>query len=152
MEAIADSWFAHLDDSTERVRQASLYVYSTLVGQVPWGMGAVQRLALDAEAAEDVGHVPSLVFYGVASREAAQLRMAGVPRVAAEGLATAWRASETTASTFADIRSWVGRMTDDDWHAALPTGAPLSGAECRRLWSALMGAAESSNSGQQQHP
>ncbi len=139
VERIADQWFGHVEPAVERVRQASLYVYSKLVGQVPWGMGAVQRLALDAKATEAVGHIPSLVFYGVASREAAQLRMAGVPRVAAEGLADRWRASEVTAETFSDIRKWVGGRSEADWQAALPTGSPLSGGECRRVWTALTG-------------
>lgn len=139
VDSIADGWFAHVDDPVDRVREASLYLYSTLVGQVPWGIGAVQRLSLDEDAAADVGHVPSLIFYGVHSKEAVQLRMAGVPRVAAEGLAESWRSSGATAQTFADLREWISSRDDAAWTSALPSNSPLSGPECRQLWGALAG-------------
>jgi hypothetical protein len=45
---------------------------------------------IEEGALEQVGHIPSLIFYGVRSKEAALLRMAGVPRIAAEGLASHW--------------------------------------------------------------
>lgn len=139
VEEIASSWFQHIESPEDRVRQASLYVYSRLVGQVPWGIGAVQRLALPEDAGELVGHVPSLIFYGVRTREGAQLRMAGVPRIAAEGMADLWRSASTTAETFADVRAWVSERTTADWQAALPGGTPLTGQECRSVWETLSG-------------
>jgi hypothetical protein len=104
-------------------------------------MGAVQRLALTSEEdLQAVGHVPSLVFYGVRTREAAALRMAGVPRIAAEGLGAQWRAGEQgTAGSFEGLRSWLNERSVDQWTQALPSNSPLDGAACRRVWSVLAG-------------
>jgi hypothetical protein len=142
VDEIADRWFSSMEeDPDKRRRLASHYLYSKLIGQVPWGMGAVQRLALRAE--DDIqafGHVPSLVFYGVRTREAAALRMAGVPRIAAEGLGSQWRAEgQQPASSFDRIRSWLTRRSAQQWSDALPAESPLDGEGCRRLWSVLAG-------------
>ena len=138
---IADRWFADLDLSEDaRRRLASHYLHSSLIGQVPWGVGAVQRLAVgDTQALADIGHVPSLVFYGVRTKEAATLRMAGVPRVAAEGLAEDWRDQEPSADSFEDVRNWVRDLGEPAWRGALPEGSPLTGAECRDVWRVLAG-------------
>ena len=139
---IADSWFKSAEsDPDKRKRLAGHYLYGQLVGQVPWGMGAVQRLALTAEEdLENVGFVPSLVFYGVRTREAAALRMAGVPRIAAEGLGGHWRASEgEITGSFERLRTWLNNTSLDQWTDSLPKGSPLDGASCRRIWSVLAG-------------
>lgn len=145
VDAIADKWFAAAEtDPDKRRRLAGHYLYSKLVGQVPWGMGAVQRLALtDATDIQSVGHVPSLVFYGVRTKEAAALRMAGVPRIAAEGLGHQWTAEgHTSATSFTDVRAWLGDRTADQWAEALPQGSPLDGRSCRQVWSVLAGVAD----------
>jgi hypothetical protein len=138
---IADRWFADLDVSEDKRRRlASHYLHGSLVGQVPWGMGAVQRLALgEAEGLAEVAHVPSLVFYGVQTKEAATLRMAGVPRIAAEGLARAWRDQDRAAESFDDVRGWLHRLGDGDWGDALDAESPLTGPECKRVWRVLAG-------------
>jgi helicase len=138
---IADKWFADLDISEDKRRRlASHYLHSSLIGQVPWGMGAVQRLALGTEEElAEVAHVPSLVFYGVRSKEAATLRMAGVPRVAAEGLANNWRRDDQTADSFEDVREWLRRLTQPEWAGALPENSPLTGSECQAVWEVLAG-------------
>jgi helicase len=142
VDQIADRWFASAQpDSDERRRLAGHYLYSQLVGQVPWGMGAIRRLALRSEEdLRSVGHVPSLVFYGVRTREAAALRMAGVPRIAAEGLGAQWREGEHGAPrSFDGLRSWLKDLSIDQWKDALPADSPLDGAACRRVWSVLAG-------------
>jgi helicase len=142
VDDIADRWFAAAQpDPDKRRRLAGHYLYSQLVGQVPWGMGAVQRLALTAEEdLQAVGHVPSLVFYGVRTREAAALRMAGVPRIAAEGLGAQWRAAEEgTVGSFEGLRGWLNDRSTAQWTDSLPPDSPLDGAACRRVWSVLAG-------------
>lgn len=142
VDAIADRWFASAEpDVDKRRRLASHYLYSRLVGQVPWGMGAVQRLALrdDGDIAA-VGHVPSLVFYGVRTKEAAALRMAGVPRIAAEGLGQQWVSEgNASAATFGDVRVWLTTRSEVQWSQALPIRSPLSGSSCKQIWSVLAG-------------
>lgn len=142
VDYIADRWLASAEaDPDKRRRLASHYLYSKLVGQIPWGMGAVQRLALAAEDdIEAVGHVPSLVFYGVSTKSAAALRMAGVPRVAAEGMGVQWRDAEVSVDRgFAGLRNWLSQRPSEDWGRSLPADSPLDGQACRRVWSELAG-------------
>jgi helicase len=138
---IAARRFSHLDmDNDDRLRLTSHYLHSKLVGQVPWGMGALQRVTLREEGAlEEVGHIPSLVFYGVRSREAALLRMAGVPRIAAEGLADRWRQLEPDASTFPAVRKWVDDLPVEAWDHAVAGRDAVSGDDARIVWTALAG-------------
>jgi helicase len=145
VDQIADHWFTSTEPDPDKRRQlAGHYLYSKLVGQVPWGMGAVQRLALsDDEDLDAVGHIPSLVFYGVRTREAAALRMAGVPRIAAEGLGRQWSAEgRADASSFIGMREWLAQRSSAEWGQALPSGSPLDGEGCRRVWSVLAGVRE----------
>lgn len=141
VDHIADRWFANAEaDPDKRRRLAGHYLYSRLVGQVPWGMGAVQRMALQDADMQVVGHVPSLVFYGVRTKEAAALRMAGVPRIAAEGLGQQWVIDgHTEASSFKDMRNWLVNRSSQQWEQALPAGSPLDGPACRQVWSVLAG-------------
>lgn len=143
VDEIADRWFRSVEsDPDNRRRRAGHYLYSRLVGQVPWGTGAIQRLALSSEVdLQRVGHVPSLMFYGVRTREAAALRMAGVPRIAAEGLASLLRSSGGALASggFEGVRSWLSARGSEEWERALPAGSPLRGEDCRRVWRVLAG-------------
>jgi hypothetical protein len=127
VDEIADRWFSSAEeDLDKRRRLAGHYLYSKLIGQVPWGMGAVQRLALRSdEDIQAVGHVPSLVFYGVRTREAAALHMAGVPRIAAEGLGQQWSdEGRAAASSFDGLRAWLAERSPQQWSDALPPQSP----------------------------
>lgn len=143
---IANRRFGHLDlDDDDRLRMTSHYLHSKLVGQVPWGVGALQRVTLrEEEALERVGHIPSLIFYGVRSQEAALLRMAGVPRIAAEGLAGRWRALEPDAASFPDLRHWVDELPLEAWDEAVADREVVSGSDARAVWAALAGVGEGS--------
>jgi hypothetical protein len=139
---IAERWFSTAEtDPEKRRRLAARYLYTTLIGQVPWGIGAVQRLALsDDEDLRAVGHVPSLIFYGVRSREAAALRMAGVPRLAAEGMGVQLAELATQQGEgFHGLRTWLEQRSDGDWQQALPRNSPIDGPGARRVWRTLAG-------------
>ena len=138
---IANRRFAHLDlTNDDRLRMTSHYLHSKLVGQVPWGMGALQRVTLrDEDALAQVGHIPSLIFYGVRSREAALLRMAGVPRIAAEGLANRWRAEGEQPTSFPNLRRWVDDLPQQAWDDSVADREAISGSDARAVWSALAG-------------
>ena len=143
---IADDWFASdEEDEDKRRRAASHYLYSKLIGQIPWGMGALLKLTISGEEERaGVGHVPSSVFYGVRSKEAVALRMAGVPRVAAEGLAKRWSGLSDEARSFEGVRGWLGGLPVKEWDLALPADGALSGRQCRTVWAALAGTGGSS--------
>jgi hypothetical protein len=138
---IAERRFGHLDlTDDDRLRMTSHYLHSKLVGQVPWGMGALQRVTLrEEDALMQVGHIPSLIFYGVPSREAALLRMAGVPRIAAEGLADRWRDGAQVTTSFPDLRRWVDGLPLDAWEEAVAEREAVSGSDARTVWTALAG-------------
>ena len=136
---IADRWFQHESDSKARVRKASHYLHSKLVGQIPWGIGAMQRLAGIEHDQGDAASVPSFVFFGVSSREAAQLRMVGVPRIAADGLASLQRDEHRTFSNFEEMRRWIGSIPAGEWQRHLRDASVLTGADCQQSWEVLAG-------------
>lgn len=86
-----------------------------------------------------MGHIPSLIFYGVRSKEAALLRMAGVPRIAAEGLAGRWRELQPDASSFPAVRQWVDQLPVEAWDQAVAERDMVSGSDARAVWTALAG-------------
>jgi hypothetical protein len=138
---IADTWFTHVSDATKRRREAGHYLYSRLISQIPWGLGALQKLSLGgASDISDVAHIPSLIFYGVPTREAATLRMVGVPRAAAQGLTEELR-DIPASGTFSQLRSWVAQRDASDWDAALGSDSVVTGADCKAIWSKLSGVA-----------
>ena len=136
---IADRWFQHEPNPERRVRLASHYLHSKLVGQIPWGIGAIQRLAGIQDEHGDAGNVPSFVFFGVSSREAAQLRMVGVPRVAADSLAAHQRDEQRVFTTFEELRRWVASISASEWQQHLDGASVLTGADCQRSWEVLSG-------------
>ena len=136
---IGERWFQDQLDTQSRVRVASHYLHSTLVGQLPWGIGVMQRLARIDQEQEDAANVPSLVFFGVSSREAAQLRMVGVPRIVANSLAGLQRAERRHFTNFGDLRQWVASIPAGDWQRHLSDASTLTGTECQRTWEVLAG-------------
>lgn len=114
-----------------------------LIGIASWGVGALEGLCLhDVSDTEwqEVGHVPSMVFYGVKRKEAIWLRMVGVPRMLADGLARMWKEADTALpSSYDAIRTWVDGLSDSDWATAIPSGIDLTPEQCRHLWQTLRG-------------
>lgn len=150
LREIADRWFRHEATPLKRLQAASRYVHGKLVGQVPWGIGALQRLSTagrSESAVSDDAYAAAMVFYGVPTPSAVTMRMGGVPRAAAQTLGSQWEHSSPSGQTFHALREWIARRTDEDWSAALPSSAPLSGRECRVLWQELTGFKDSDLAG-----
>ena len=57
--------------------------------------------------------------------------MAGVPRVAAEGLAHRWRNAQQITTTFPNLRRWVENLPLDAWDEAVTDRDALSGSDAR---------------------
>ncbi len=136
---IADRWFANEPDPVERRRDAATYVFSSLVGQIPWGLGALQHVTLGDRTPTPSSHVPFMVFYGVDSEDAARLRMAGVPRALAPGLVQAWRAQRPDATTFSAIRGWLDQVPDAVWAQGIGPNRLLTPRQSRMVWKELAG-------------
>ncbi len=118
------------------------YLYSTLLGKASWGLGALEGLylsGLEEENWNEVGYVPSMIFFGVSKKESVWFRMVGAPRFIANGLADLWvRAGRGEPSSHEQLRNWIGSLSDEQWRSALPQQANISSAEIKMLWNELM--------------
>ncbi len=139
VSSIADTWFAYERDPVKRRRNAATYLFSTLLGQIPWGMGALQQLTAGDAAPDEAKHVPFMVFYGVDTEDATQLRMAGVPRSLAPGLVPRWRRNGPEGDTFGAVRTWLDELPTNEWGVGLADGASLTPDQGKLLWRELAG-------------
>lgn len=139
MREIADRWFASPNlNSGARLREASSYIHGKLIGQLPWGIGAMQKILLSDDPSE-AGHVPSFVFYGVSSWEAVLMRMGGVPRSLAQRLGSIWGGQSDTPSSFQELRNWISRLPVEHWNSSTHDDARLTGEEAALVWTTLAG-------------
>jgi replicative superfamily II helicase len=136
------------DTATDkRIAHFTRYLFSTLLGQASWGLGALETVYLgdtrDAatSSANEEGYVPSMVFFGVHQPEAVWMRMVGVPRVVANGVAALWRQSQPSEpESFQELRGWVDQLTDAAWTQAIPTDSQLTASDMKLLWHDFVGA------------
>lgn len=107
VEAITQKYSGEGDDPT----RISRYVFSTLSSQLSWGLAAFESVCFagaDEWQNTEIPYIPSFVYYGVRSKEAVWMRMAGVPRTLAERFGNSWRDGATEApASFTELRSWV---------------------------------------------
>jgi hypothetical protein len=117
----------------------SRYLFGQLLHRASWGIGALETISLSGQGDanwEEIGYVPSMIFFGVRQKEAIWLRMVGVPRVMANSLAPQWqrqRAGEP--KDFGDIRRWVTNLSDRDWHVVGERDGSLTADDMKWLWS-----------------
>lgn len=137
--SIADRWFTAEDNPSHRRRDAATYLFSSLTGQVPWGIGALQHLTVGENAPADASHVPFMIYYGVDSEDATRLRMAGVPRPLASGLSREWQRDQPDTPSFAGVRDWIERLPDRAWAQGIGRDSPLTPAQSRLLWREIAG-------------
>jgi hypothetical protein len=125
-------------DSEKKTSTFSQYLFSNLLGQASWGIGALEGICLagvDASTWQDAAYVPSMIFFGVDRKEAIWLRMIGVPRIVANALGEKWaREAGQAPQTYRAIREWVGQLRDDAWQAAIPSNSRLRASDMRILW------------------
>jgi len=119
------------------VLAATRHIYSAVVGLVPWGLRSAARIVLADKVGDwtDVDTLPAMVMYGVRSRGAIGLRMQGVPRFVAEGLALEAQSDNVPVG---GMEEWIAGVSDERWQRSIQK--PLvSGSECRRLWETMAG-------------
>jgi hypothetical protein len=139
LDALARNHFKTKEkDPDKKLQLFTTYLFSKLLGQASWGIGALEGLCLAGQdaALEEVGHVPSMIFFGVKKKQAVWLRMVGVPRIVADGLADLWvNQKKTEPSSHDEIRGWVSGLSDAEWANVIPKQSPLSAKDLRLLWS-----------------
>ncbi len=126
----------------KQVVEFSKYLFSML-GTVSWGIGALETVCLASNEqvyGGDIGYIPSMIFFGVRQKEAIWLRMAGVPRIVANGLAGVWkRRIANEPKSYHAIREWVADLSDSDWQQVIPPGTSLTPKDMRLIWQDFSG-------------
>ena len=142
IEEMAHSYGKYDADQNKQTANFSRYLFSML-SRASWGMGALETVCLSGNEQtnwNEAGYVPSMIFFGVPQKEAIWLRMVGVPRIAAGGLANLWqRRANSDPESYDGIRDWVTNLTDNDWKQALPPASSLSPGEIRLIWQSFSG-------------
>jgi len=132
------------DDEDKKVAAFSQYLFSTLVTNASWGIGALEGLCLAGQdKASDSGaaHVPSMIYFGVQSKEAVWLRMVGLPRIVAEGAAELWRERKLSQpASYKELRGWISGFSQKDWASALQKNPAISPENMKLIWNELSGA------------
>jgi helicase len=121
------------------VIECSRHIYSTITGLVPWGLRAIERVGFQGKRDVDwdvLESIQAMVLHGVLSSHAVGLRLIGVPRVVAEGLAKSAKEADVK---IPDLRAWIEVADAKVWDRALPANSKITGDECRRIWRVLDG-------------
>lgn len=126
---IATEYFSSTPDGEERDATKALTrccqrLFGSILPSVSWGLSALQALSLAGSSEEipaEQKDLASFVYYGVSSRDAVALRLFGVPRGAAQPLASAL--GDRVASTD-ELRSRLAASSEDVWRRALGDVGP----------------------------
>lgn len=139
LQEMATSYFG-TDDRTKAMTDCCRAVFGRLTQTASWGLSALQSLtlvdsleSLPESERRSLRNLPAKVYYGVDTDEAVAMRLLGIPRLAAQPIATALavRPGQPLSSLRARLRSAGG----DVWKRALgPTGETY-----RRVWTILEG-------------
>ena len=127
-------------DSVVAMTRCCRSVFGRLTQTAAWGLAALQSLtirdsieSLSTEEQRALRNLPARVYYGVNSDEAVALRLVGVPRMAAPGLAQQIGIGAT--EPVHQVRAKVRGAAVDDWTAALGD----RGASYHHVWSIIEG-------------
>lgn len=124
-------------DATTALTKCGQSLFGKLAQTSSWGLNAL--LAITASDMSDsernqIGNIPSQVFYGVATDGAIALRLLGVPRRAATKLAQ--KLGVSAGSSLPSIRQGLTSLSEVDWNMALGH----QGSVYRRAWRIIEGA------------
>ncbi|GCE12038.1 DEAD/DEAH box helicase [Tengunoibacter tsumagoiensis] len=143
LKQMARRYGAHENDPDVQIMNFSRYLFSRLLSQAAWGIGALETVCLSSQKQrgwQPVGYIPSMLFFGVRQREAIWLRMVGVPRIVANPMAQIWRQQmKGEPRSYEVIREWVSRLSDEEWRQIIPVGSPLTPRDMRLIWQEFSG-------------
>lgn len=144
LDTLAEKHWVNREDSPDKkLMNFSSYLFGRIIGSASWGMGALETVSLGDvadEQWEQVGYLPSMIYFGVRRKEAIWMRMVGVPRIVADSLGQLWqRRNKSEPETFDDLRQWVSTLTDSEWSQSLPKSSSLTSADMNLIWQVFSG-------------
>lgn len=108
----------------EKIQHCGKYIYGTLTNNLSWGIAAFQKTVgmrenNEVEFALEDTLIPSYIYFGVNSKEAAALSMLGVPRFASKVLGKYWseQNGDLTKEKVVTLKKWLNELTEDEWLA-----------------------------------
>lgn len=144
LDGLAEKYWVKRDEQPDkRLMNFSSYLFGRIINSASWGMGALETVSLGdvgTEQWEQIGYLPSMIYFGVRKKEAIWMRMVGVPRVVADSLGDLWQSRKRgEPETFDDLRQWVSTLTDEDWSRAIPKGSSLTARDMNLVWKVFSG-------------
>lgn len=131
------------DNPEDLLAEFSTYLFSKLLGLASWGIGALESVCLvgkEQDQEDEIGYIPSMIYFGVRHKEAVWLRMVGVPRVFANDLAQLWKQNKKTAPvSYDEIRSWIASLDSAAWERVIPSQSALNPDDMKVLWEKFTG-------------
>jgi len=103
-----------------------------------WGLSALEGIvnAKDEDLAEG-SHIPSMIYYGVKSKEAIAVRMLGAPRGISNKLAEVLFVNQEPTS-FNEVRKKINDLSLSDWENIIPQNSGLSSNEWKSITDILL--------------
>jgi len=146
IEKIASDYFAG-ESLTESITAACRGIYRSLANAGTWGLAALSKLSgLDFESLppdirRSINNLPAMLYHGVRSEAAIAMRINSVPRSIAENLGQQFVDSVTPEQAVRPqiAREFLAGLHNAQWEEARPAGAPMSGADYRKVWARLSG-------------
>lgn len=138
MPDIASRYFmGESDDITRALTTCGQNLFGKLTQTAAWGLGALLSITgsgLDEEQFRSLKNLPSRVYYGVNNDAAISLRLLGVPRAAATGLAKSM--GDVVGQPLTRVRTHLRGMDESSWQTAL---GRREGNIYRKVWRVLEG-------------
>jgi hypothetical protein len=130
-------YYKNETDNGKRMNEFVKYLSSTLF-KSSWGLSALEGIVRsNNEDIAENSHIPSMVYYGVNSKNAVAMRMMGAPRSIANNIAeVAFDNKEP--SSFNDVRKRIISLSNAEWEAIKPKHSSLSGEEWKTITNILM--------------
>jgi len=123
-------------NEADRINEFIKYINSARF-KASWGLSALEGIVNASENdIKENSYVPSLVYFGVDSKDSLMMRMAGIPRRLAKSLSQIIEKDETISLT--KLRNRINGLTNNEWDSVIPSDSILSGMEWKRISEILV--------------
>lgn len=136
-------------DNERDLSKCVSYIYSKIVNSATWGLASIQKLPtagidfekLTPDESRRLKNIPAMIYYGVNTDEGILMRSNNVPRSISKQLGTMFKREHEDIYRFkpADVTSWLGGLSEDDWDKAVPRGKKIAGSDYKAVWKKLSG-------------